>query len=135
MGGLGDAAQALLSGAALGPTNSSSADAAAAAHGGGSSSSSALGLTITSSPWSLQLLVWAAVLLVWASGATQRLLARSIAQRTYALVSPEVATQSILLGYYAFGAVGVIGGPLTVALTNGLLKVFKDSVVFYLRSG
>jgi hypothetical protein len=122
VGGLGDAAQALLSGDALGNHSSSGA-----AHG-----SSALGLTITSPS---QLLVWAAVLLVWASGATQRLLARSIAKRTYALVSPEVATQSILLGYYAFGAVGVIGGPLTVALTNGLLKVFKDSVVFYLRSG
>ena len=52
---------------------------------------------------------------------------------TYALVSPEVATQSILLGFYAFGAMGVVAAPVTVALTNGLVKIYRDSVVFSLR--
>ena len=80
-----------------------------------------------------QLSVWALVLAVWVSGTTHRLLPSSIATRTYALVSPEVATQSILLGFYAFGAMGVIGAPVTVALTNGLVKIYRDSVVFSLR--
>ena len=81
----------------------------------------------------LELCVWTATICLWASGLTQRLLPLSIAKRTYRLVSPEVATQSILLGFYAFGAMGVVAAPVAVALTNGLVKIYRDSVVFSLR--
>ena len=81
----------------------------------------------------LELCAWIGAACVWASGWTQRLLSRSIATRTALLLGETAATQSILLGFYAFGPVGVAVGPVLLALTNGLVKIYRDSVVFPLR--
>eukprot|EP01043_Picozoa_sp_COSAG02_P014388 COSAG02_NODE_592_length_19856_cov_19.262793_10_plen_187_part_00 len=73
---------------------------------------------------------WAVAICVWISGKTQRLLSRSIATRTHQLVGETAATQAILLGFYAFGIPGIAAGPALLVLTNGLVKVYRDSVVF-----
>jgi hypothetical protein len=73
---------------------------------------------------------WAVAICVWISGKTQRLLSRSIATRTHQLVGETTATQAILLGFYAFGIPGIAAGPVLLAMTNGLVKVYRDSVVF-----
>lgn len=77
-----------------------------------------------------ELCVWVIAICAWVSGKTQRLLSRSIATRTHQLVGETTATQAILLGFYAFGVPGIAIGPVLLAMTNGLVKVYRDSVVF-----
>jgi hypothetical protein len=77
-----------------------------------------------------ELCAWMVAICVWISGKTQRLLSRSIATRTHQLVGETTATQAILLGFYAFGVPGIAAGPVLLAMTNGLVKVYRDSVVF-----
>jgi hypothetical protein len=104
------------------------------------SSSADMGAGSTSTVWSVwaeiggtEMCAWLVAICLWASGKTQRLLSRSIATRTHLLVGETTATQAILLGFYAFGVPGIAAGPVLLAVTNGLVKVYRDSVVFPLR--
>ena len=90
-------------------------------------------LTIGSELSRVELCAWTVSICAWVSGRPQRLLSRSIATRTHHLLGETRATQAILLGFYAFGVPGIAAGPVLLALTNGLVKIYRDSVVFPLR--